>query len=182
MDKMNLNKCLLCNGKLFGRPLLELNGMPKAAQYYPEKNDFDKDKGIILNIYQCSACGLVQLNVNPVEYFREVITAASFSEKTRLSRLEQMKDFVDGFNLKGKKSLEVGSGKGSMLDVLEEVGLKPTGLEASAESVAIGRASGRNMINGYIGEIDIIKDAPFDSFISLNYLEHLPHPGEVIKK
>lgn len=182
MNKINSNQCRLCNSKLFTDPVLCLNGMPKAAQYYPEKNEFENDKGIILNIYQCSACGLVQLNVDPVEYFRKVITAASFSPKNRLSRLKQMQDVVDKFNLKGKKVIEVGCGKGNMLDVLGEAGLRPTGLEASAESVKEGRNSGRKMINGYIGDLDIIQGAPFDVFVSLNYLEHLPQPGEVIKK
>jgi 2-polyprenyl-3-methyl-5-hydroxy-6-metoxy-1,4-benzoquinol methylase len=155
--------------------------MPKAAQYFPLQNEFENDKGITLNVYQCSACGLIQLNIEPVDYFREVITAASFSEKTRLSRLNQMKEFVAEFGLEGKKVLEVGSGKGNMLDILEEAGLKATGIEASSKSVEIGQSAGRKMINGYIGDIDKIPDYPFDAFISLNYLEHLPQPGLIIK-
>jgi len=160
---------------------MQLNGMPKAAQYYPTKDEFVEDKGINLEIFQCSACGLVQLNIGPVEYYKEVITAASFSEKTRLSRLQQMQDFVDKFELHGKKVIEVGSGKGNMLDILEEAGLKSFGIEASSESVAIGQSAGRNMINGFLEDIDIISDGPFDAFVSLNYLEHLPGPGEIIQ-
>jgi len=69
--------------------------MPKAAQYYPEKDEFADDKGITLTICQCSSCGLVQHNLHPVAYFKEVITAASLSEKSRLSRLNQMKALPD---------------------------------------------------------------------------------------
>ena len=76
----HINKCHLCNSKLFPYSVLQLNGMPKAAQYYPNENEFKDDKGIILNIFQCSDCGLVQLNINPVDYFKEVITSTSFSE------------------------------------------------------------------------------------------------------
>ena len=36
---MNSNKCRLCNSKLFTRPLLQLRGMPKAAQHFPNKNE-----------------------------------------------------------------------------------------------------------------------------------------------
>jgi hypothetical protein len=68
-----------------------------------------------------------------------------------------------------------------MLDVLEESGLIATGIEASLQSVAIAQASGRRMFNGYIGDVQKISDGPFDAFISLNYLEHLPNPGTVIK-
>ena len=178
---MNLNNCRLCNCELFPEPIIRLNGMPKAAQYFPKEDEFAKDKGINLSVCQCSACGLVQLNVGPVEYFKEVITAASLSDKARLSRLNQMKEFVAKFGLSGKKVMEVGSGKGDMLDILEEAGLKAIGIEASSESVAIGQSAGRNMVNGYIGDINKINGYPFDAFVSLNYIEHQPEPGSIIK-
>ena len=178
---MNSNNCRLCNCKLFPEPVLKLNGMPKAAQYFPKEDEFTEDKGIILNVYQCSDCGLVQLNIGPVDYFKEVITAASFSEKTRLFRLNQMKEFVNKFGLHGKKVLEIGCGKGYMLDILEEAGVTAIGIEASSKSVEIGQSAGRNMVNNYIGDIDKINGYPFDAFISLNYLEHLPEPSSIIK-
>jgi len=178
---MNSNNCRLCNCELLPYPLLQLNGMPKAAQYFPEEDEFQNDKGIILNIYQCSACGLVQLNIGPVDYFREIITAVSFSKKTRLSRLSQMKEFVKKCGLQGKKVLEIGSGEGNMLDILEEAGVTAIGIEASTKSVEIGRAAGRKMVNGYIGDINKINGYPFDAFVSLNYIEHLPEPGSIIK-
>jgi len=178
---MNSNNCRLCDCELFPEPIIELNGMPKAAQYFPKEDEFAEDKGIILNVYQCSKCGLVQLNIEPVEYFKEVITAASFSDKTRLYRLKQMKEFVNKFGLSGKKVLEVGSGRGNMLDILEEAGLKAIGIEASQKSVAFGQSAGRNMVNGYIGDMNKINGSPFDAFISLNYIEHLPVPGNIIK-
>lgn len=175
-------KCHLCNGVLFPRPILQLNKMPKAAQYYPEKREFHADKGIAINIRQCSDCGLVQLDAKPVWYFKEVITAASLSEKARLSRLSQMQELVNKFRLQGKKVLDVGSCKGEMLNVLKDAGFKKAiGLEASLDSVIIGRSARRTMIHGYIGNTKNIKGAPFDAFISLNYLEHLPYPGKIIQ-
>lgn len=173
--------CRLCLHRLADSPLLELKGMPKAAQYYPQEVEFDGDKGINLDIYQCSGCGLVQLNVEPVWYFREVITAASFSEKTRLTRLTQMTDFVQKHALQGKTVLEIGCGKGEMLDVLREAGMKPVGIEASATSVEIGRAANRTIVEGYIGADHQTLSGLFDAFVCLNYLEHLPDPGKVIQ-
>ncbi|TSC96025.1 MAG: C-methyltransferase [Parcubacteria group bacterium Athens1014_10] len=178
---MNFRNCHLCNKELSPEPVLELKGMPKAAQYYPEKNEFADDKGITLIICQCSNCGLVQHRMRPVEYFKEVITAASLSEKSRLSRLNQMKELAQRFGLHGKKVLDIGTGKGEMLDVLEEAGFKAAGIEASPESVEIGKSSGRKMIKGYIGDADKIEGGLFDAFISLNYLEHLPEPGRIIR-
>ncbi|MFA5149953.1 MAG: methyltransferase domain-containing protein [Candidatus Omnitrophota bacterium] len=179
---MNSDRCRLCGCVLFSRPLLQLKGMPKAAQYFPQATEFKKDKGINLDIYQCSSCGLVQLNRGPVGYYKEVITAASFSEKTRLSRLKQMEEFAAKFGLRGKKVLEIGSGKGDMLDILKEAGLKAAGIEASAKSVEAGKSSGRKIIKGYIGDIKRIAGQPFDAFISLNYLEHLPEPGSIVRR
>lgn len=178
---MNSSNCHLCNKSLFPDPVLILNGMPKAAQFYPEKDEFAEDKGITLNIRQCSYCGLVQLNMKPVEYYREVITAATLSEESRLSRLNQMKEFSARFGLHGKKVLDIGTGKGEMLDVLEEVGFEAMGIESSPESVRIGKEAGRKMIKGYIGDEGEIEGGLYDAFISLNYLEHLPEPGRIIR-
>ncbi len=176
-----MDNCHLCNNELFPDPILELKGMPKAAQYYPEKNEFVEDTGITLIIQQCLSCGLVQHSMKPVEYFKEVITAASLSEKSRSSRLSQMKEFAERFGLNGKKVLDVGTGKGEMIDVLNEAEFQATGMEASLKSVNIGKAVGRNMIHGYIGDIKKVEGGPYDAFISLNYLEHLPKPGAIIR-
>jgi 2-polyprenyl-3-methyl-5-hydroxy-6-metoxy-1,4-benzoquinol methylase len=172
----------LCGGGLFPEPLLQLEGMPKAAQYFPKKREFKTDKGQTLNIHQCAACGLVQLNIRPVSYFKEVITAASFSPKTRSFRLEQMKAFVSKFGLSGKKVLEIGSGEGNMLDILQEAGVAAVGLEAAPKSAQAGGSFGRKLVHGYIGDIKKIKGSPFDGFVSLNYIEHLPDPGHIIKR
>ena len=59
---MIFTNCHLCGGELFPEYILQLKGMPKAAQYYPLKEDFGEDRGTTLNIYQCSSCGLVQLS------------------------------------------------------------------------------------------------------------------------
>jgi len=177
-----MKPCRLCGSDLLPSPVMRLDGMPLAAQYYPREDEFARDKGITLIVYQCSGCGLVQLDAEPVGYFREVITAASLSEKARSSRLERMKSFVSRFGLNGKQILEVGCGQGAMLDVLEQADLRATGIEAGGESVSIGLAKGRNMINGYIGDVETIGGAPFDAFVSLNYLEHLPDPGRIIRK
>jgi 2-polyprenyl-3-methyl-5-hydroxy-6-metoxy-1,4-benzoquinol methylase len=173
--------CHLCKNKLFFDPVLELVGMPKAAQYYPEQNEFAQDSGVTLTICQCSSCGLVQHTMKPVDYFKEVITAASLSPKSRLSRLNQMKDFADRFGLAGKKILDIGTGKGEMVEVLEEAGMIGIGLEASPSSIEEGKSASRKVVQGYIGEVSEIDGAPFDAFISLNYLEHLPEPGRVIQ-
>jgi 2-polyprenyl-3-methyl-5-hydroxy-6-metoxy-1,4-benzoquinol methylase len=93
-----------------------------------------------------------------------------------------MKKFISRFHLQGKKILEVGSGKGDMLDILKDAGAVAIGIEASSESVEAGQSAGRKMVTGYIGEIDKIEGSPFDAFVSFNYIEHMPNPGVIINK
>ncbi len=174
-------RCRLCESSLFATPLLSLSGMPSAAQYFPLPNEFPDDEGITLSVRECAACGLVQLDNEPVPYFREVITAATLSGLLRVSRREKMGELVSRFNLEGKSALEVGSGRGEMLDILDEVGVRAVGIEGSATSVKKGRAQGRKMIEGYIGDDGILDKAEYDMFICLNYLEHVPHPGRVLE-
>jgi len=92
-----------------------------------------------------------------------------------------MKGFLEQFTLAGKTVLDVGTGKGEMIDVLNDAGFIAAGIEASLESVTIGKSFGRNMIHGYIGDSGAITDGPYDAFVCLNYLEHLPNPGAVIR-
>lgn len=178
---MSLKNCRLCAGELFASPLIRLDDMPKAAQHFPEKSEFSTDRGIALPVRQCVACGLVQLDREPVDYFRDVITAATLSPKSRAARLVQMQAFSKKFDLTGKKILDIGTGKGELLDVLEEAGFTAAGIEASLASVEVGKAAGRKMVHGYIGEVETVMGTPFDAFVSLNYLEHMPEPGRVIR-
>lgn len=179
---MTTGSCHLCCCRLKPLPILQLRGMPKAAQYYPERDEFQADTGVDLDVFQCPDCGLVQLNRNPVEYYREVITAASVSPRTRSARLGQMQEFMGRFGLKGKRILEVGCGEGHMLDLIGETGGLPTGIEASANSVAAGRRIGRRIISGFLGDMDIVEGGPYDAFASYNYIEHLPEPGSIIRR
>lgn len=177
----NGENCHLCNHELFINPIIQLRGVPKAAQYYPKKNEFSEDTGITLTIRQCSFCGLVQHRMKPVDYYKEVITTATLSEKSRSYKLNKMKEFIGMFGLIGKKALDIGSGRGEMIDILNEAGFKAAGIEASNKSVRVGRVAGRNIMRDYIGDSKKIKGGLYDAFVFLNYLEHLPNPGAVIR-
>lgn len=112
---MNNQFCRLCKSNIDRPALLSMSPFPMAAQYYPDKAEFERDKGITLKVYRCSCCDLVQLCCEPVSYYKEVITAASFSGEARAARLKEISKFVDLFGLQGKKQLR--------LEVVEEVWL-----------------------------------------------------------
>jgi 2-polyprenyl-3-methyl-5-hydroxy-6-metoxy-1,4-benzoquinol methylase len=177
-----MNSCRLCNQKLFDKPLLCLSGMPKAAQHFLKEEELPSDESINLDIYQCNSCGLVQLSIEPVSYYKDVITAASISGDTRKSRLKQMLLFANKYKLTNKKIIEIGCAKGDMLDIIEEAKMKAYGLEHSLASVTIAHNKGRKVIRGFIDDLDKIENAPFQGFMCFNYLEHIPNPKSVINK
>lgn len=179
---MDLSSCRLCEKNIINNPLLTLEGMPKSAQHFLDYEELPSRENITLNIYQCDNCGLVQLNLEPVSYYKDVITAASISKDARKSRLKQMTDFANRFNLQNKKIIEIGCAKGDMLDIIEDAGMRAYGLEHSAESVLFAKNKKRKIIKGFIDDLDEIEFGPFSGFICFNFLEHLPDPKSVIKK
>ena len=87
---MSINsKCLVCSSNFYDEALLSFKNMPSSAQGFPELEELKKDKGADLNVYQCSSCGLIQLDINPVSYYKKVIRASGFSNEMIEFRFEQ---------------------------------------------------------------------------------------------
>ena len=168
--KSNLFLCRLCSSKVKKNLILHLSGMPIAAQHFLDENEINKkDKTIDLEILQCEKCGLVQLDIEPVSYFKSTITATSISGATKKLRLDQMQKLSNKFNLKNKKIIEIGCGTGVMLDIIKEAGMDAYGLEYSDLSVNEGLREGRKIIKGYLTEIGSINEYKFDAFICYNF-------------
>jgi SAM-dependent methyltransferase len=177
-----VNKCRVCGQNYFDETLLRYENMPAAAQYLPNYESLGSDRGVNLEVCQCSGCGLVQLSNNPVCYYREVIRATAFSEEMRDFRLGQFRGFINRFSLKGKKIIEIGSGRGEYLSLMQQCGADAYGLEHSEEAAAQCRKDRLKVSSGFV-ESDAyrIDNAPFDAFYLLNYLEHLPDPNAVLR-
>lgn len=173
--------CRICGRDLFPESLLRYENMPAAAQNLPDRKALPVDKGVSLEVYQCSGCGLVQLNNEPVPYYREVIRASAISPEMAAFRLEQFTDFVGKYSLKGKKIIEIGCGRGEYLSIMQQTGVRASGLEASAEAVAQCAKQGLKAVQGFGHDNDRIADAPFDAFYMLNFLEHLPEPNSSLR-
>jgi len=179
---MPINKCRVCGNKFFEEPLLRYENMPRAAQFLPDARSLKNDKGVTLEVCQCSACGLVQLNNDPVPYYKEVIRAAAFSEEMKDFRRKQFADFVQKFSLAGKKVIEIGCGRGEYLALMKQFGVDAYGLEYSEGSVKQCVKDGLKVSKGFIqGSTDRLNDAPFDAFFILNFLEHLPAPNSTLR-
>ena len=170
-----VSNCRVCSGSFFEGPLLQYHSMPRAAQYLPDIESIKRDNGITLQVCQCSCCGLVQLDSAPVSYYREVIRAAAVSREMTEFRHKQFGAFVEMQSLRGRKVLEIGCGDGEYLSILEQIGVDAYGLEYSPTAVERCVDNGFNVARGFVDSPSaIVKGAPFDAFLILNFLEHLP--------
>lgn len=175
---MPVKKCRVCGGSFFGAPLLRFENMPKAAQFLPDAGSLEQESGVDLEVHQCSACGLVQLNSDPVPYYREVIRSAGVSNEMQGFRLEQFAGFIRNFSLEGKKIVEIGCGNGEYLSIMKRLGVEAYGLEYSEESARLCAAKGLRVSRGFVRtDCEKLACAPFDAFFVLNFLEHIPDPN-----
>ena len=178
---MGINKCRVCGNNFFEEPLLRYENMPAVAQYLPDVESLKSDKGIDIEVYQCSGCGLVQLNNNLVTYYKEVIRSSSYSGKMKEFRLKQFRNFVEKYALKDKKIVEIGCGNGEYLSIMQQFGVEAYGLEYSEESVKKCVDQGLDVFEGFVENNNYrMNKAPFDMFFMLNFLEHLPDPNSVL--
>jgi len=169
--------CRVCHQDFYPTPLLVYENMPKSAQFFPIKDELSKEKGSDLIVNQCQGCGLVQLSNPPVDYYREVVRAAGISNEMRTFRQKQFSDWVNRYNLRHKRVLEVGCGQGEYLAILDKLDIDAYGIEFGEKSVAVCKQKKLNVERDYIENADsVLKNSPFDAFVMLNFLEHMPEP------
>ena len=167
---------------LYKSPILELFNMPKSAQNFPTRDDIIDEKGDDLQVFQCSGCGLVQLNAIPVPYYKDVIRAAAYSSDMKEYRVNQFNKFLKKYKLKNKKLLEVGCGKGEYLSIMKQCGADVYGIEHLKESVDVCILDSLQVTKDYIDTLNYKNtNSPFDGFFILNFLEHIPDINSLLK-
>jgi cyclopropane fatty-acyl-phospholipid synthase-like methyltransferase len=156
--------------------------MPKAAQFLPDADSLASDKGVDLEVWQCSGCGLVQLSNEPVPYYKDVIRASAFSEEMKEFRIKQFKSFVQKYSLHGKKIIEIGCGCGEYLSIMQQCDVIAYGLEDYEESVKQCIKNGLNVSKGFVDSSSyVLEHSPFDAFFIMSFLEHLPDPSSTLR-
>lgn len=173
---MKRKHCRICGQELFPDVLLELRGMPAAAQNLPTTDTLSQDKPIDLELRQCSCCGVVQLTNNPVHYFRDVIRAAGISQEMKAFRARQFKEWIGAYDLKQERILEIGCGNGEYMEIMRQAGGNVYGIEHSEEAVRHCKANNLNVERLYFENGDeTVKAGTFNGFFILNWLEHIPN-------
>ena len=170
-----MKNCIVCKGEL--EKLFTINNMPSSAQDIPSAENLDKDKGIDISLCHCKACGLVQLDCEPVFYYKDVIRAGGLSTTMDKLRRSQYDEFISLCNLNNQKILELGCGGGEFLGILKDYPVKAYGVEHSEKLVQKALENGLNVDRDFPeSENHIFKNAPFKAFTSFNFLEHQPKP------
>ena len=168
-----MENCRICGKTLCEGSLMDFSSQPSSAQALPEKGK--PDKGVDFSVKRCASCGVVQLDLPPVPYYREVIRTAGLSEEMRIFRLAQFSSFIENYSLQGKKILECGCGEGEYLSIMKECGLLPYGMDGSIKNVEKSRNKGLEAEKLYFDTgTEKCKNGPFDAFYILNFLEHIP--------
>lgn len=180
------NRCILCNGLLRDEPLYVLKNMPMMSQNLPTFEMLEFDKTVDLNLCQCSKCGLVQFDCEPVSYYKDSTRAAERSEGLVAQRREEYKYLIESYHLQGKKILEVGAGKGGYLKTLKEMSeynIQEYGIEYNREYVEI--ANEQEGVNVFYGDPEIsdvdLPEAPYDAFVSFSFLARLIKPNAMVE-
>ncbi len=100
----------------------------------------------------------------------------------RQLRRRQYEHFIDVCSLQGKRILEVGCGQGEFLHVLKEFPVAAFGIEHDPLLVEKARAGGLNVSEAFAGSEETKLDgAPYDAFLSFNFLEHQPNPNGMLR-
>ena len=174
--------CRVCAAALGAAPVLAYRNMPGAAQNFPDAAGLAEDRGTDLDLYECGECGLIQLAGDPVPYYREVIRAAAFSPEMREFRVAQLAEWVNKYDLRGKRVLEIGCGKGEYLSLLADAGAAATGLEYAPDAVEYCKQQGLDAIAGFLDDpVQTLPVPAFDGFMTLNFMEHWPAPVESLR-
>ena len=178
-----MHKCIICGESLSEKDCLMIcPQMPASAQDIPSAEELEEEKGIDLQLCQCPSCGLVQFDCEPVSYYRDVIRAGGFSSTMQELRRSQYRHFIELCQLEGKKIIEIGCGQGEFLTVLREFPVQVFGIEHRKDLVIKAQNAGLNVWNDFTETAEqMIKGAPFDAFLSFNFLEHQPDPNTMLR-
>jgi len=167
-------------------PLYECKNMPAESQTLPTKNELKNDKPISYRLCQCSGCGLLQFDSEPVSYYLDSTRAGERCELLINMRRKQYKYLIDKYNLNNKKFLEIGAGKGGFLKTLKEMSeydVEEYGIEHNPDFVRL--ANEQEGVNVQIGNPENenleISGAPFDVFMSFAYPARLKDPNSMLR-
>lgn len=172
---MKFDNCRLC----FNNELIEFLTIPNSSSNISRMLKIEEIgllKPIELKVYKCSQCGFVQLNETlEDDFYDDYLMTASHSKQMLAFQLEQAKDFVKRYNLKGKTVVDVGCGDGNFMIKLIEAEVNVAGIEPSSKFRKEALKKGLNVSEGYVTKATPIPGGPYDAFVTRQVFEHVPN-------
>lgn len=171
---MKNESCRLCtHGET--EVTLTIGRAPRNIQNLLREEDVGRDHAIKLEVRTCGRCGFVQ--IPPVlddTYYDDYLMATTHSVQMQSYQQKQASQFVQRFELNGKKVIEAGCGDGNFLNHLRAAGAMVYGVEPSQRfrEIALGRQ--HVVEEGYVTAERVLRDGPFDGFVTRQVLEHVP--------
>ena len=177
-----MRRCISCGALLSEAPLITIENMPAGAQNLPRPEDADREHGITVRLCACTGCGLVQLDNEPVSYYRDVIRSGGWSTTMDRLRRSQYDAWIAMCGLEGGKILEAGCGQGEFLKILTDYPVQALGMEHKHDLVLMARAMGLTVSEDYPETEDqVFENGPFDGFPAFKCLERQPDPCRYLR-
>lgn len=128
---------------------------------------------------KCSRCGHVfAMEIPTEEELQLYYSKYAYSGSTTISpiTIKRFKEIIQSFEpfRKNNNLLDVGCGRGELLEVAKEMGWNVFGSEYSAEAIKILNEKGISAFEGDVSEIQ--EKLEFDVIVSIEVIEHVKHP------
>lgn len=171
---MSTDHCRLCgHSSLHG--VLSVKNAPRNIQRLFKPDEVQHDRAIDLQVLGCDRCGFVQINpLLEEEYYDDYLMTTTHSRQMQEYQQRQAADFVQQYDLVGKRIKEMGCGDGSYLDHLRAAGALPSGIEPSRRFREIALTRGYEVESGYVIATRLLEGGPYDGFVTRQVLEHVP--------
>ena len=158
-------------------PFLHLDRAPANISRLLPADELGTDAPIEIDVWRCTACGMVQLGTMLAEsFYEDYVMTVSHSPTMQRFQAEQAHDLVTRFNLVGRSVMEVGCGDGHYLSLLAGLGAEVYGLEPSAPFRRLTEQRGLPVYSGYAAALDPLPGGPYDAIVTREVLEHVPDP------
>jgi len=174
--------CRICNSS--AKIYTELGDWPTSAQLFPHSKEGALCLRGSISIFQCENCGHVQLDHEPVSYYKRVIRSAGFSNGMKEYRRNQFKQILSRYYGDAKEitALEIGAGNGEYADIMVDLGIRMLTLDIQEDCANKGYAG---HIVGFLEteyweeikrSLHKMLSSRLDFIYCLNFIEHWPDP------
>lgn len=174
--------CISCKSSQMDL-FLKMPNAPSNVQKLLIDKEFYIKKKVILKIYKCKICTLVQLAEDisiEDDYYNDYIMTRTHSPFLRSYQKKLARKFVRSFNLVGKKILEIGCGDGYFSTLLSKEKASVLAVEPSKTAANIARKKGIRVIEDYVDDNFQLSEM-VNAFVACQVFEHIRKPDELLK-